>query len=61
MKNFLGTIADTHSLPRPEAIAARQGAAIIIHVGDVGKPEILTALQTIAPIDAGRDNMDKGT
>jgi putative phosphoesterase len=60
MANFLGIIADTHGLLRPEAIAALQGADIIIHAGDVGKPEILVTLQTIAPVYAVRGNVDKG-
>jgi putative phosphoesterase len=61
MATFLGIIADTHGLLRPEAIAALQGADIIIHAGDVGKPEILSALQAIAPVYAVRGNVDKGT
>lgn len=61
MDHFLGLIADTHGLLRPEAIAALQGADIIIHAGDVGKPEILATLQTIAPVYAVRGNVDKGT
>lgn len=60
MKTFLGIIADTHGLLRPEAIAALQGADIIIHAGDVGKPEILSSLRTIAPVYAIRGNVDKG-
>ncbi len=60
MKNFLGIIADTHGLLRPEAVAALQGADIIIHAGDVGKPEILTTLREIAPVYAVRGNIDKG-
>ncbi|MEZ4676078.1 MAG: metallophosphoesterase family protein [Caldilineaceae bacterium] len=58
--NFLGIIADTHGLLRPTAITALAGADIIIHAGDVGKPEILTALATIAPVYAICGNMDKG-
>lgn len=50
MTNFLGVIADTHGLLRPEAVAALQGADCIIHAGDVGNPEILTTLRTIAPL-----------
>ena len=60
MKNFLGVIADTHGLLRPEAISALRGADIIIHAGDVGKPEILAALRTVAPVYAVRGNVDRG-
>ncbi len=60
MKNFLGVIADTHGLLRPEAVAALQGADLIIHAGDVGKPEILATLRDIAPLYVVRGNVDKG-
>lgn len=60
MKNFLGVIADTHGLLRPEAVAALQGAELIIHAGDVGKPEILATLRDIAPLYVVRGNIDKG-
>jgi len=60
MTHFVGVIADTHGLLRPEAIAALQGAALIIHAGDFGKPEILTALQRIAPVYGVRGNVDRG-
>jgi putative phosphoesterase len=61
MTNFLGIIADTHGLLRPEAVAALRGADQIIHAGDVGNPEILAELQQIAPVTAIRGNVDKGT
>jgi len=60
MQTFIGIIADTHGLLRPEALNALKGADIIIHAGDVGKPEILTALQAIAPVYVVRGNVDKG-
>ncbi len=60
MDAFIGVIADTHGLLRPEAEAALQGADLIIHAGDVGKADILVALQKIAPLQAIRGNVDKG-
>lgn len=60
MEPFLGVIADTHGLLRPAAVAALQGAVLIIHAGDVGKPEILDELREIAPVYAIRGNVDKG-
>lgn len=60
MNPFLGIISDTHGLLRPEAIITLQGAEQIIHAGDVGDPEILTALAQIAPVAAIRGNVDKG-
>lgn len=56
----VGLIADTHGLLRPEAEAALQGAQLIIHAGDVGKPEILEKLRQIAPVMAIRGNVDRG-
>jgi putative phosphoesterase len=55
----IGLISDTHGLMRPEALAALQGADLIIHAGDVGKPEILSALKGIAPTVAIRGNIDR--
>jgi putative phosphoesterase len=56
----IGVISDTHGLLRPQAIAALQGSALIIHAGDVGSPDILDALRQIAPVVAVRGNVDKG-
>lgn len=52
-------ISDTHGLLRSEAVAALRGSERIIHAGDVGSPEILTALAEIAPLTAIRGNIDK--
>jgi len=57
---IVGVISDTHGLLRPEAIAALRGVDRIIHAGDIGAPEILTALGEIAPVTAVRGNNDKG-
>lgn len=57
-QRFLGLISDTHGLLRPEAITALQGASRILHAGDIGRPEILTALEQIAPVVAVRGNND---
>ncbi|PPT25229.1 metallophosphoesterase family protein [Xanthomonas arboricola] len=54
----IGLISDTHGVLRPEAVAALQGCAAIIHAGDVGKPEILAALQALAPLHAIAGNID---
>src|SRR5258708_16751787 len=55
-----GVIRDTHGLLRPEALKALRGSRHIIHAGDVGAPEILEELSTIAPLTAARGNVDKG-
>ncbi|HVW68897.1 MAG TPA: metallophosphoesterase family protein, partial [Steroidobacteraceae bacterium] len=44
---------------RPEALQALAGVERIIHAGDVGGPEVLETLRSIAPVDAVRGNNDK--
>jgi uncharacterized protein len=56
---ILGVISDTHGLLRPEATDALRGAAHILHAGDIGAPEILDELRTIAPVTAVRGNVDR--
>jgi uncharacterized protein len=56
---LIGVISDTHGLLRPEAIEALRGSDHILHAGDVGSPEILEKLATIAPVTAVRGNVDK--
>ena len=55
---LIGVISDTHGLLRPEALDALRGSELIIHAGDVGKPEILERLREIAPVVAVRGNVD---
>jgi putative phosphoesterase len=54
----IGLISDTHGLLRKEALDALRGSELIIHAGDVGKPEILEELRKIAPVVAVRGNVD---
>jgi len=54
----IGVISDTHGLLRPEAMQALQGVQLILHAGDVGSPEILTTLKSVAPVFAVRGNID---
>ncbi len=55
----IGVISDTHGLLRPEALAALKDSELIIHAGDIGKPEVLTLLGSIAPVLAIRGNNDR--
>src|SRR5690606_18623862 len=57
---FVGVISDTHGLIRPTALEALAGAELILHAGDIGKPEVLDALRNIAPAVAIRGNVDRG-
>lgn len=54
----IGLISDTHGLLRPQALEALRGSEMILHAGDVGKPEILVALRELAPVIAVRGNVD---
>jgi putative phosphoesterase len=54
----IGLISDTHGLLRPQALVALGGSDLIIHAGDVGKPEVLAALEKLAPVVAVRGNVD---
>ena len=57
----LGVISDTHGLLRPEVAAAFKNVDMVLHAGDIGGPEILEALERVAPVAAVRGNMDHGT
>jgi len=54
----LGVISDTHGLLRPEVFEAFRGVDHILHGGDVGKVEILTELEALAPVTAVYGNVD---
>ncbi len=58
---LIGLISDTHGLLRPRVAAAFAGVTRILHAGDVGKPEVLSALSSIAPVTAVRGNVDGGS
>lgn len=60
MLKRVGVISDTHGLLRPEALGALRGSDLILHAGDVGAPEVLRELETVAPVVAVRGNVDLG-
>ncbi|UWZ81774.1 metallophosphoesterase family protein [Occallatibacter riparius] len=55
----IAVISDTHGLLRPEVLPKLRGAEAILHLGDVGDPEILDTLREYAPVTAVRGNIDK--
>ncbi len=57
---IIGVISDTHGLLRPQALRTLRGSDFIIHAGDIGDPDILTELATIAPVTVVRGNVDRG-
>jgi len=56
----VGVISDTHGLVRPEVLGALAGVDLIVHAGDVGSPDVLRRLGTLAPVRAVRGNNDHG-
>ncbi|MGQ0703424.1 MAG: metallophosphoesterase family protein [Gemmatimonadales bacterium] len=54
----IGLISDTHNLLRPAVFEVFGGVDRILHAGDVGEPDLLTALETIAPVTAVWGNTD---
>jgi putative phosphoesterase len=55
----VGVISDTHGLLRPEAVQLLRGSDHIIHAGDIDSPEIIPALEKMAPVTAIRGNVDR--
>jgi uncharacterized protein len=56
----IGVISDTHGLMRPEVFRIFRQVDLILHAGDIGAPEVLQELRSIAPVVAVRGNNDNG-
>lgn len=56
----LGIISDTHGLLRNEVFEVFEKVDRILHAGDVGDADILTALEALAPVTAVWGNTDDG-
>ncbi len=54
----LGVISDTHGQLRPEVFEAFAQVDHILHAGDVGPADLLTALEAVAPVTAVFGNTD---
>lgn len=54
----VGLISDTHGRLRNEVFDRFEGVERILHAGDIGSPELLTELETIAPVTAVFGNTD---
>ena len=57
---IIGVIADTHGVVRPEVVELFRGVSLVIHAGDIGTSDVLSALGEVAPVRAVRGNVDKG-
>jgi uncharacterized protein len=56
----LGVVSDTHDRFNPALGKLFSGADFILHAGDIVGPEVLEALEKIAPVRAVRGNNDAG-
>src|SRR5262245_57993261 len=54
----LGIISDTHGLLRPQVLEVFREVDHILHGGDVGRLDIITELQALAPVTAVYGNTD---
>ena len=54
----LGVLSDTHGFLRPEVFEAFRAVDHILHGGDVGEPDVLIALEALAPVTAVYGNTD---
>jgi len=60
METTIGIISDTHGFLPAGVAELFSGVSHIVHAGDVGGMDILTALGRIAPVTAVRGNTDGG-
>ena len=56
----IGIISDTHGLIRQSVVESFNDVDLIVHAGDVGKPEVLETLQDITRVYPVRGNVDGG-
>ena len=56
----VGIISDTHGLVSQRVVKSFKDVDLIVHAGDVGKPEVLETLQSIARVYPVRGNVDGG-
>jgi putative phosphoesterase len=59
-RTLVGVISDTHGLLRSQVFRVFRDVDLILHAGDIGSPEILKNLRSVAPVIAVRGNNDKG-
>ncbi len=57
---LIGVISDTHGTFHPLIPQHFAGVELILHAGDIGKLEIITQLEAIAPVLAVTGNVDWG-
>ena len=55
----LAILSDTHGLLRPAVVEYLKTADVILHGGDINRPDIVEALRHYAPLYIVRGNNDK--
>lgn len=56
---MIGLISDTHGMVRKEVLESLKDCKLILHAGDIGKPEVIDNLKDISNIEFIRGNCDK--
>ncbi len=54
----IGVISDTHGYLDPGVFSVFKNLDLILHAGDIGSEDIITALETLAPVQAVFGNVD---
>ncbi|MFQ5603868.1 MAG: metallophosphoesterase family protein [bacterium] len=54
----IGVISDTHGFIHPKVFSIFDGVEQILHAGDIGSEDIVTSLETLAPVQAVYGNID---
>jgi uncharacterized protein len=54
----IGLISDTHGQLRARVLEVFEGVDLILHAGDIGDLNIITELETLAPVHAVHGNTD---
>lgn len=54
----IGVISDTHGRLSGRVFEIFSGVNLILHAGDIGSDDVITALEALAPVSAVRGNVD---
>jgi putative phosphoesterase len=54
----IGVISDTHGYVNPKVFSVFEGVEFILHAGDIGSEDVMTSLETLAPVRAIHGNVD---
>ena len=54
----IGVISDNHGYMNPKVFSVFEHVDLILHAGDIGSEDIITSLETLAPVQAVHGNID---